>query len=220
MLLLGISLACPVQGQLRAQDEDDLEQMGWSLVRNKDGIAVYNRKLAQSNVRGIMARTDIDLDSARIFAVITDFDNWADFMPNVHESEIIDRSDQIEWVYLRFRAPFIKDRAFVSEVSVEERINGIERYVMKWQLAEERTQELNVKNTIVPKSNTGYWELRPSGDGAGTSVTYCLHADPAGKIPKWMINFANQQVAPKVFKAVRRQAQLDRYDDENAADSG
>lgn len=211
MLVLGISLACPVQGQPRTQDEGDLEQLGWSLVRNKNGVAVYNRKLAHSKVRGIMAQAEIDVEPARIFAVITDFDNWANFMPNVRESKIVDRSDQVEWVYLRFRAPFTKDRSFVSEVTVEENVNGMERYIMRWQLAEERTQELNIKNNIVPRSNTGYWELRPTGDGARTSVTYCLHADPAGKIPRWMINFGNQQVAPKVFQAVRRQAQLNQY---------
>ena len=220
MLVLGTSLACPVQGQPRTQDEGELERLGWSLVRNNNGVAVYNRELAHSKVRGIMAQAEIDVESARIFAVITDFDNWANFMPNVHESKIIDRSDQVKWVYLRFRAPLIKDRSFVSEVTVEEKINGMERYTMRWQLAEERTQELDIKNIIVPKSNTGYWELRPTGDGARTSVTYCLHADPAGKIPRWMINFANQQVAPKVFKAVRRQAQLDQYDLNDTAGSG
>lgn len=220
ILVLGTGFACPVQGQMQTQDEDDLERLGWSLVRNRGGVAVYNRELAHSNVRGIMARAEIDVESARLFAVIMDFDNWANFMPNVHESKIIDRSDQVEWVYLRFRAPFIKDRSFVSEVTVEENINGTERFVMRWQLAEERTQKLNIKNIVVPRSNTGYWELKPTADGARTSVTYSLHADPAGKIPKWMINFANQQVVPKVFKAVRRQAQLDQYELNDSAGSG
>ncbi len=217
-LVMGISLMCPVQGQLHAQDEDDLEEMGWSLVRNKDGVAVYNRKLAESKVRGIMARAEVDVESARVFAVITDFDNWFNFMPNVHESKIIDRSDQTEWLYLRLRGPFTKDRSFISEVTFEKNIGGVGRYIVKWQLAEERTQELNIKGIIVPKSNTGYWELRPIGDGTRTYVTYCLHADPAGKIPKWMINFANKRTVPSVFKAVRRQAQLDQYDVNNTAD--
>jgi len=217
-LVMGISLMYPVQGQLHAQDEDDLEVMGWSLVRNKDGVAVYNRELADSKVREIMARAEVDVESARIFAVITDFDNWVNFMPYVHESEIIDRSDQSESVYLRFRGPFIKDRSLVSEVTLEKKIGGIERYVMKWQLAEERTQELNIRGIIVPKSNTGYWELQPIGDGTKTYVTYYVHADPAGKVPKWMVNFAYKQIAPSVFKAVRRQAQLDQYDVNNTAD--
>jgi ribosome-associated toxin RatA of RatAB toxin-antitoxin module len=217
-LVMGISLVCPVQGQLHAQDEDDLEVMGWSLVRNRDGVAVYNRKLAESKVRGIMARAEVDVESARVFAVITDFDNWSNFMPNVHESKIIDRSDQIEWLYLRLRGPFTKDRSFISEVTFEKNIGGVGRYIVKWQLAEERTQELNIKGIIVPKSNTGYWELRPIGDGTRTYVTYCLHADPAGKIPKWMINFANKRTVPSVFEAVRRQAQLDQYDVNNSAD--
>ncbi|MDH3431845.1 MAG: SRPBCC family protein [Gammaproteobacteria bacterium] len=220
MLVTGIGLACSAQGQLHTQDEDELKRIGWSLVRDKDGVVVYNRKLAESQVHGIMAQTEIDVEAARIFAVITDFDNWADFMPNVQESEIIDRSERVEWVYLRFRAPFIKDRSFVSEVTVEEKINGVERYFMKWQLADERTQKLNIKNIIVPKSNTGYWDLRPIGDGAKTSVTYCLHADPGGNVPNWMINFANAQIAPKVFRAVRQQAQLDQYGNNNTADTG
>ncbi len=210
---------CPLQGQLHAQDEDDLEVMGWSLVRNKDGVAVYNRKLAESKVRGIMARAEVDAESATVFAVITDFDNWVNFMPNVHESEIIDRSDQIEWVYLRIRSPFIKDRSFVSEVTFEKKIDDVGHYIVKWQLAEERTQELNIRGIIVPKSNTGYWELRPIGDGTRTYVTYCLYADPAGKVPKWMINFANKRTVPSVFKAVRRQARLDQYDVNNTANS-
>ena len=217
-LVMGISLMYPVQGQPRAQDEDDLEVMGWSLVRNKDGVAVYNRELAESEVRGIMARAEVDVESARIFAVITDFDNWVNFMPYVHESEIIDRSDQSEWVYLRFRGPFIKDRSFVSEVTLEKKIGGIERYIMKWQLAEERTQELNIRGIIVPKSNTGYWELQPIGDGTRTYVTYSVHADPAGKVPKWMVNFAYKRIAPSLFKAVRQQAQLDQYDVNKTAD--
>jgi len=218
-LVMGVSLMCPGLGKLHAQDDDDLEEMGWSLVRNRDGVAVYNRKLAKSKVRGIMARAEVDVESARVFAVITDFDNWVNFMPYVHESEIIDRSDHIEWVYLRFRGPFIRDRSFVSEVTFEKKIGGIERYIMKWQLAEERTHELNIRGIVVPKSNTGYWELRPIGDGTKTCVTYSLHSDPAGKVPKWMINFANKRVVPSVFKAVRQQALLDQYDVNNAADS-
>ncbi len=216
-LVMGISLMCPVQGQLYAQDEDDLKVMGWSLVRNKDGIAVYNRKTADSKVHEIMARAEVDAESVTVFAVITDFDNWVNFMPNVHESEIIDRSDQIEWVYQRIRAPFIKDRSFVSEVTLDKNVGSVGRHIVKWQLAEERTQELNIKGIIVPASNTGYWELRPIGDGTRTYVTYCLHGDPAGKIPKWIINFANKRTVPSVFKAVRRQAQLDQYDINNTA---
>jgi ribosome-associated toxin RatA of RatAB toxin-antitoxin module len=218
-LVMGISLMYPVQGQLHAQDEDDLEAMGWSLVRDREGVAVYNRQFADSKVRGVMARAEVDVESARIFAVITDFDNWSDFMPYVYESEIIDRSDQIEWVYLRFRGPFIKDRSFVSKVTIEKNIGGEERYIMKWRLAEERTRELNISGVIVPRSNTGYWELQPIGDGTRTHVTYSVHADPAGKVPKWMINFANKRIVPSVFKAVRRQAQLDQYEISNTVDS-
>jgi hypothetical protein len=68
---MGISLMYPVQGQLHAQDEDDLEAMGWSLVRDREGVAVYNRQFADSKVRGVMARAEVDVESARIFAVIT-----------------------------------------------------------------------------------------------------------------------------------------------------
>ena len=50
-LVMGISLMYPVQGQLHAQDEDDLEAMGWSLVRDREGVAVYNRQFADSKVR-------------------------------------------------------------------------------------------------------------------------------------------------------------------------
>ncbi|HSN04362.1 MAG TPA: START domain-containing protein [Nitrospira sp.] len=186
------------------------EDAGWELVADDDGIEVFARSLADSPVREVRAITEIPTRPDRVFAVLLDSDRFIEFMPYIVEVRTVERNSPSIWyLYQRISPPLVSDRDYtLRHQSVEEPQRG--RYELRWEAANERGPK--VRNGVVRvEICTGAYVAESIAEGARTRLTYQLHTDPGGMLPKWLADRANIESVPALLRAVRRRAMDPNY---------
>lgn len=186
----------------------------WRLVRDRDGIRIFHRMVPGSPIPEARADAIIDASPSRVYAAVSDYDNFPHFVPYVAGSRIVRQKDRLVWVYQRLRFPGpIADRRFVIEA-----VHDIDRpkpgfYTIRWRMAERETNGLVQESGISPAVFTGSWELRPLQGGSMTDATYVVHLDPGGVLPAWLVRIATDDLLPNVIRAVRDRTRSRRDDD-------
>lgn len=186
----------------------------WRLVRDRDGIRIFHRTVPGSPIPEARADAIIDAPPSRVYAAVSDYDNFPHFVPYVVGSKILRQKGRLVWVYQRLRFPGpIADRRFVIEA-----VHDIDRpkpgfYTIRWHMAERETNSLARESGISPAVFSGSWELRPLEGGFMTDATYAVHLDPGGVLPAWLVTLATDDLLPNVIRAVRDRTRSRRDDD-------
>jgi ribosome-associated toxin RatA of RatAB toxin-antitoxin module len=137
----------------------------------------------------------VDAPVDQVFAVITDYEHHADFMPFVAKSEVSKRdgNDLTLHQYLEFPLG-IGDRNYEIEVTLGQTVvDGVTILQAPWKY----TGVGNLKDT------TGAWECTPLADGR-TLVRYVCNTDPGGSFPDWIKNASTKMALPRLMKALRK----------------
>ena len=166
-------------------------------------IRVYNRPWLGSPVPEALAYTVIHVSPRRLYAVITDYDHFAGFIPYVTSSRILRQEGEIRFVHqhLHFPGP-LADRYYTiaSHAVSEQRENT---FRVEWRLVPESGGTASGEEGVVPSAFSGFWELMPAGNGTTTEAVYSIHFDPGGALPAWLVTLAMNRYLPKVVDAVR-----------------
>ena len=188
-------------------DEDPILNAGWLAVSERGGLRLYNRAVPGAALPAALARVHIAVPPARLFAVITDYDHFAEFVPYVVRSRVVHREGGLRRVsqQLHFPGP-VADRHYVIESRDTITSSPQQRWRVEWRLIPESDFPEPGEKGITPIVFTGYWELTPVFGGAATDAIYSLHFDPGGALPAWLVTFAMNRYLPKVIDAVRARA--------------
>jgi hypothetical protein len=187
-------------------DESALSAHGWEFDAETGGVRTYNRKAPSSNIHEVLAKAVIDQPAERLFAVISDYDHYADFMPYVKRSESIRKENGVRWVFQHLVFPFpISDRHYTIKLSDLRSRPKDGFYCIEWTLDKDESPKRAAPG-VTPTFNDGMWILRRLEASIRTDVTYFLHTDPSGWLPSWMINMANREALPAVLQAVQERA--------------
>ena len=181
------------------------EDVGWKLVSDDDGIAVYSRPISNSPVKELRATTEIPATPERVFAVLLDSDRFVEFMPYIVEVRTVARDSPSVWyLYQRISPPIVSERDYtLRHESVEDPQTG--RYELRWEIANERGPKVRDRVVRV-EICTGAYIVESIDGGARSRLTYELHTDPGGRLPTWLADRANRVSVPALLRAVRRRA--------------
>lgn len=207
LALLGPGAAAAETPTPTGDYEDPILKAGWQAVSERDGLRLYNRAVPGAIVPAALARVRIEVPPARLFAVITDYDRFAEFVPYVTSSRVLRHEAGLRRVsqHLRFPGP-VADRHYVIESRDSVTSPPRERWRVEWRLVAESDSPASGETGITPAAFTGYWELTPVAGGMATDAIYSLHFDPGGALPAWLVTFAMNRYLPKVIDAVRARA--------------
>ena len=196
---------CPQQPVLPAGSRVPAD--GWQAVDGGDSVCVYNRRIAGSRIRAVMARGVIDAAPQRAFAVIGDYTHYAEFMPYVRDSRVLADSGATRRVFLALDFPlFISDRYSTIELSEAGGQGGQAVHRIEWTLAAAGDAFVPAEGGEPLRVNDGVWELRAQDGGRRTDVLYYVHTDPGGYLPTWVVELANNVAVPRVIEAVQQRA--------------
>lgn len=148
----------------------------------------------------------IEVPPERVFKVITDNENFEQFMPYVKQSDVerVKEGSIINYQYLDFPFP-IGDRYY--KLHVVHTIEDTDRGTFF------RSAWTYVKGSGNIRDTYGSWILQEYGQGK-TLATYVVCTDPGGSIPKWAQNFATKISLPKIIDRVRRRVKNPKYEDQ------
>lgn len=204
-----IAAACLATSGEAVSAEDEAK---WDPVSKAPDLTVYERMHKNSVIREFKAVGIIVMPPEVVLRVLDDVDEYPRFMPYVTESRVLARDSKSRVSYQRVSPPIVGDRDYTIRVQVETlRLpGGAECYCYRWQTANDLGPTAKAGVTRVQVTE-GSWLLEPTTDGRQTRATYCIYSDSGGSLPAYIINAASKTAIPKVFEAVRKQAQLKKY---------
>ena len=210
-LLMGVSnvasqeeIMCP--GNIAFTTRNPALDQQWDCSTTED-IKICSRAVPGSAIREVLAKAVIAAPSARVFAAISDYTRYPEFMPYVTESEIVKNEAGALWVFQQLDLPWpISDRYYTIQMFADTSCAAQGAYRLQWNLV--RDDPSLRKGVGEPTTlDVGAWELQPDKAGTSTHVTYFIHTDPGGALPAWAVNMANTVAIPKVIEAVRQRVQ-------------
>jgi hypothetical protein len=184
------------------------EEGSWRKVSQADGIAVLSRQQPGSPVAEMKALGEIDAPPHEVYRVLRDYPNYNKTMPHTEESRVLATSEEGRVVdfYSVVAAPVVDKRDYVIRTRDESDWREGQGYLkVTWKELEEGAPPVK-PGVVRVKRNEGYWVLEPREGGKKTFATYYLYTDPGGALPSWVVNMANRNTVPEVFKTLRRHA--------------
>ena len=182
----------------------------WKLRRDREGIQVYTRKVADSPfdaVRSTMVLEGIPLST--MVALINDAEACPQWADRCAESRIHERTSETEvLVYTHNNLPFpVKDRDVLSHVKWRQdpgTLTVIMTSSAATGLLEETSGRVRLTHANVD------WIFEPLDDGS-VRVTNEAHVDPAGPLPAWLVNMLLVDTPWESFRGFREAIKNPKY---------
>lgn len=199
-----ISLLCFFYGHSSAQQASD-----WELKRQSDGLKVYIRDIAGSDVKQIKIETTLDASLHAVVAVLKDVPAYKEWIYKCLEAYRLQPAEPTSSLYyckVDFPWP-MSDRDFIAKSQLT-------------QDSESRTVYIDVKGQPGRQKATAeavrireldiHYELRPL-PGGKTHMSYRLHSDPGGAIPTWLVNLVVDNGPVNTVKGMRAMLESEKY---------
>lgn len=187
------------------------KEAAWDEVAKRDGVTIYNRSRAGSDIKEIRAVGVIDAPHWVVKNVVDDVGRYKEFMPHTKESKVLRREGGALITYQQIDAPVVSNRDYTLRQQDQSRRlpDGRIAYKKAWSLANHLGPPPQ-DGVVRVEVNEGYWLLEDV-DGKKTAATYYLHTNPGGSLPGFVVNAANTRAIPDLFKAIEKQAHDARY---------
>ncbi|MBY0400110.1 START domain-containing protein [Myxococcota bacterium] len=190
---LAIAMLC---GALFAPLAADAEEAPWTLVRDRDGIAVHTRPVEGSGILEFKGTALVAASVERIRAILRNVDDFELWFPNTSEARLLSRENGVQFQYTVIDAPWPvsdRDNVFRSETH-HDPTTGIVRIAVT--AAPDRHPEH--PDRVRVRHARGQWLLEPV-EAERTRVTFTMHLEPGGGVPQWLLN---SQVVETPFEAL------------------
>jgi hypothetical protein len=175
-------------------------------------LVISARSKAGSEVKEVRGVGTIDAPPWVVKNVIDDVARYKAFMPYTVESLILSTHDGYVVSYQRLDTPVVDDRDYTIKIFDESREDADGRIIWKNRWSEANKLGPPVKPGVARVGiNEGYWILEDAAGGARTKATYYVYTSPGGSIPTFLVNMANTQAVPELFRAVSKASKDPRY---------
>lgn len=179
-------------------------QPPWVLTKTTTSGQIYHREIPGSSIPWVKIVTEYAAPPARIHAMVTDYDRFAAFVPNVTVSRVVLTEGSDQWVYhhLHFPGP-VADRVYL--IKSTDRTSRPEKgyYRVAWNLADRVIPDVDLTTGIRPDAFSGYWEIHPGKSAGFTEAHYAIFSDPGGFIPDWLFVKKADRYVQQVVEAFR-----------------
>lgn len=181
----------------------------WSLVKNENGIRVYTKPVAGSDLDEFLGVTAMDARLDVILKVMEDIPAGPKWLFNCKESRLLKKINrQTHIIYNATKAPWpIDDRDVVIKSVTEPQWNKGKVII---RLNSIRYDYPKREDHVRMPALNGAYVLAILGMNK-TRVTYRIKANPGGSLPAWLANLASKAIPFHTLAGLRRMAQEPKY---------
>jgi len=177
----------------------------WTFSRRLGDVDIYRQPINGSRFPAVRAHARINASAKALYAVISDYEHFRDFIPSVLDSRVLARQMSTLSVYQRLGFPLmVADRHYVIQVTENLVQAGEGLLRVTWQLDRQQSLSLTSGRAVVPAAFSGSWRLAELEQGRATDATYSIHVEPGGRLPAWLLLSASERYVFQVIQAVRR----------------
>lgn len=182
-----------------ATDED------WKLKKEEDGINVYTRDRAGSNLKDIKVTCSYESSLSAFVYVLSQKEDYPEWIYSCSESKVLKVVSPLEsYHYQVTDAPWpVDDRDLIIHQKIKQNSNGTVEIFASGSpdyIPEKR------KRVRVPDYKA-HWKIVPEGKNL-LSVEYYISLDPGGSIPDWIINMGVTEGPFKTMKNLKERLPL------------
>lgn len=163
-----------------------LAESDWKLVKDHQGIQVYSRSVADSELNAVRGVTLIDATLTELVTLLRDpalRSTWDEHSGETYRVQLV--NDEEELVYLHSKLPWpVSDRDMVNRVTWSQDVDSLVVY-MQSRATKGLLESKRGRVRVTDASNE--WVLRPI-EGGLVEVTTTAHLDPAGPLPAFLLN--------------------------------
>jgi hypothetical protein len=161
-------------------------QTDWKLVKDKDGIRVYQRDIKNSNFKGIKVECTLQGSFDKLISLISDVNGYKNWVYNNKAASFLKRVNAHEfYYYTEAYLPWPLDNrdAVMHTIITKDSLNRF----------------LKISSTAVPdyiaqktgkvrirRSNISWYVTHPSSNTL--HIVYTFETDPGGNVPAWLVN--------------------------------
>lgn len=201
LLLSAIFLISPIQFAA-AQEE-------WKLRDEKDGIKIYMRSVAGSDIKALKVSFSIQATMSQMTAVILDVATTDEWVYSTRSCTLLKQISPQEVVYYsEINVPWpASNRDFIARIRVKQ--DPVTRIVTVDSFNEPDYVPEKDGVVRVPHAD-GKWIIKPVAPSQ-LQVEYMLHVDPGGAVPAWLINLFATKGPFESFRNMREHIRKPAY---------
>lgn len=178
---LAVLLAAGLAG---AEDEK------WEKDGTKNGVTVWTRSVAGSEIKEIKAVGTITASTDDVWKHLIESKTFLKVMPDVVASkEVGTCGDNCAYFYQKLHHPPLKDRHYILKINWEIKTDdkGFKTYKRWWKATKEKSPS-DPGAALLLEKMSGSWNLVPADDGKSTKLTYRNHVEMGGVVPIALVN--------------------------------
>ncbi len=182
----------------------------WEKLKEEQGITVYGRPVAGSDLKEFRAEALIDATMEVVNNVLCDVPTLKDWMPNTLSAELLYlRGFEYAVMYQEMQSPWpVANRDFLYEIFITRTPDSIIREVRA--IDHGKYPRYAPRRGIVRvTSMEGGWRLLRRGKS--TFAVYHMKSNPGGSLPAWVANGASRDLPFKVMLGLRARVRDPRY---------
>jgi len=156
----------------------------WKKSLEKDGIVIYTRKLKSSPFKEFLAEAEMNGTIANFKNIISDIDQYNQWMPDCRSAVIIDHPNANDITYhMKLNVPFpFSDRDIVQQIILKDSKDKLEVDIIN------RPEKLKEeKNYVRMVHADGKWIVEQISK-YNVSIKFQYAVDPGGGVPPWLVN--------------------------------
>ena len=177
--------------------------------RETDGLNVYLRDAANSDIKEIKIETTLDASLDAVVSVLKDVPVYSEWIYKCLEARRLEAStNESSLYYCKLDFPWpMSDRDFVAKSQLRQDPNSRTVYIDVKGLTDYKP----AKAGIVRITDLSiHYELVPLS-AKRVQMTYRLHSDPGGSIPAWLVNLVVDNGPTNTVKGMRKKLTEAKY---------
>jgi len=188
-------------------------QNDWELKKDSEGIKVWWRAAAVSDIREIKMKMEVEASLNSIVALMADIESYTEWVYATEQTRIMeDLGNNTTYYYNVIDFPWPMDDRDLILYSTVEQDAETKVITAVYKAAPEKMEEdedmIRVQMTDIE------WIITPL-DTNRASIDYRLISDPGGSIPAWLINIASDFGPFKTMQSFKKHIKLSKYQEVN-----
>ena len=183
---------------------------GWKLKKEVDGIEVFTRNVAGSNLKELKIEMSFpEVDFSTLMAVLTDTESYPEWLYKCDYAKTIEHPQSAETVdYYKFNFPWpLSDRDLYVRSVITQDVSKKELLITTTALPDYAT---DTDGKVRVKKHINTWHFFLSA-GEPIRLVYKAKADPGGHIPDWMVNMVIDRGPTISMQNLRERIKMDKY---------
>lgn len=161
-------------------------QTNWKLIKNKDGIQVYQRDSKNSDFKSIKVECTLEGNFDKLVAIINNVSNYKDWVYNNKTATLLKRISPNEFYYYTeaFLPWPLDNRDAVMHTKITR--DSLNRFLKINATAVPNYIGRKTDKVRITRSDINWHVTRPSSNAI--HVVYTFETDPGGNVPSWLVN--------------------------------